>query len=74
LGGPQIKTFVLLSSAVAVLDSAQDMNFPGRDYTEEDWNTVRRLMPILHSSLFTLHSSLFTLHSSLFTLHSSLIK
>ncbi|PMD43886.1 NAD dependent epimerase/dehydratase [Hyaloscypha variabilis F] len=40
LGGPQIKTFVLLSSAVAVLDSAQDMSFAGRDYTEEDWNTV----------------------------------
>ena len=53
LGGPQIKTFVLLSSAVAVLDSAQDMSFAGRDYTEEDWNTVRCRMRMVHSSLIT---------------------
>jgi UDP-glucose 4-epimerase len=49
LGGPQIKRFVLLSSAVAVLDSSQDMSVAGNDYTEEDWNPVRRLVHIDHS-------------------------
>lgn len=40
LGGPQIKRFVLLGSAVAVLDSSQDISVAGKDYTEEDWNPV----------------------------------
>jgi hypothetical protein len=40
LGGPQIKRFVLLSSAVAVLDSGRDMSIARKDYTEEDWNPV----------------------------------
>ena len=40
-GGSQIRRFVLLSSAVAVLDSGQDMSVAGKDYTEEDWNPVR---------------------------------
>jgi hypothetical protein len=39
-GGPQIKRFVLLSSAVAVLNSGQDMSVSRKDYTEEDWNPV----------------------------------
>jgi hypothetical protein len=40
LGGPQIKRFVLLSSAVAVLDSGQDTSVARKEYTEEDWNPV----------------------------------
>jgi hypothetical protein len=41
LGGPQIKRFVLLGSAVAVLNSGQDVSVAGKDYTEKDWNPVR---------------------------------
>jgi nucleoside-diphosphate-sugar epimerase len=41
-GGPQIKRFVLLGSAVAVLDSNQDITVAGKDYTEKDWNPVCR--------------------------------
>ncbi|KAE9368254.1 NAD(P)-binding protein [Stipitochalara longipes BDJ] len=39
-GGPQVKRFVLLGSAVAVLDSSQDISIAGKDYTESDWNPV----------------------------------
>jgi hypothetical protein len=39
-GGPQVKRFVLLGSAVAVLDSSQDISVAGKDYTEKDWNPV----------------------------------
>lgn len=49
-GGPQIKRFVLLSSAVAVLDSGQDMSVAGKDYTEKDWNPVGRLCRIHNSA------------------------
>ncbi|KAF7872932.1 uncharacterized protein EAF02_009003 [Botrytis sinoallii] len=39
LGGKQVKRFVLLGSAVSVLDSFEDLNAPeGRPYTEDDWN------------------------------------
>jgi UDP-glucose 4-epimerase len=51
LGGPQIKRFVLLGSAVAVLDSGQDINVAGKDYTEEDWNPVRTFIHIDDSRL-----------------------
>lgn len=40
LGGPRVKRFVLLGSAVAVLDSFQDESVAGNDYTEENWNPV----------------------------------
>jgi hypothetical protein len=40
-GGPQVKRFVLLGSAVAVLDSNQDISTAGKDYTEKDWNPVQ---------------------------------
>ena len=40
MGGPQVKRFVLLGSSVSVLDSFQDVNVAGADYTEEDWNPV----------------------------------
>ncbi|TVY78155.1 putative uncharacterized oxidoreductase [Lachnellula suecica] len=40
LGGPKIKRFVLLGSAVAIVDSYQDMSVAGKDYTEKDWNPV----------------------------------
>ena len=39
-GGPQLKRFVLLSSAVAVIDAFEDMSVEGRPYTEKDWNPV----------------------------------
>ncbi|KAG0652746.1 putative oxidoreductase [Hyphodiscus hymeniophilus] len=39
-GGPQIKRFILLGSAVAILDSNQDITVAGKDYTEDDWNPV----------------------------------
>ena len=39
-GGPQVKRFVLLGSAVAVLDSGQDISVAGENYTEKDWNPV----------------------------------
>jgi UDP-glucose 4-epimerase len=51
LGGPQIKRFVLLGSAVAVLDSGQDISVAGKDYTEEDWNPVRTFIHIDDSQL-----------------------
>ena len=40
LGGNSIKRFVLLGSAVAVLNSFEDLSRVGKDYTEEDWNPV----------------------------------
>lgn len=40
LGGPDLKRFVLLGSAVAVLNSFEDMTREGRPYTEKDWNPV----------------------------------
>ncbi len=42
LGGPSVKRFVLLGSAVAVLNSYQDIKVAGKDYTEADWNPVRK--------------------------------
>lgn len=42
LGGKQVKRFVLLGSAVSVLDSFEDLSAPeGKAYTEDDWNPVR---------------------------------
>ncbi|KAF7869930.1 hypothetical protein EAF04_004714 [Stromatinia cepivora] len=39
LGGKLVKRFVLLGSAVSVLDSFEDLNAPeGKAYTEDDWN------------------------------------
>ncbi|APA13259.1 hypothetical protein sscle_10g080290 [Sclerotinia sclerotiorum 1980 UF-70] len=39
LGGKQVKRFVLLGSAVSILDSFEDLNAPeGKAYTEDDWN------------------------------------
>jgi hypothetical protein len=40
LGGSNMKRVVLLSSAVACLDSFQDLSVAGKDYTEKDWNPV----------------------------------
>ncbi|KAK6823180.1 hypothetical protein RU639_006032 [Aspergillus parasiticus] len=39
-GGTSLKRFVLLGSAVSVLNSFEDMSREGRPYTEEDWNPV----------------------------------
>lgn len=42
LGGKQVKRFVLLGSAVSILDSFEDLNAPeGKPHTEDDWNPVR---------------------------------
>lgn len=38
-----LKRFVLLSSAVAVLNSYEDDSALGGDYSEKDWNPVGRL-------------------------------
>ncbi|PYI09455.1 NAD dependent epimerase/dehydratase [Aspergillus sclerotiicarbonarius CBS 121057] len=39
-GGPSIKRFVLLGSAVSVLNSFEDITKEGKPYTEKDWNPV----------------------------------
>ena len=41
-GGGRIKRFVLLASAVEVLNSFEDTSKPGKPYNEEDWNPVCR--------------------------------
>ena len=40
LGGPNLKRFVLLGSAVAVMNSFEKEDVAGKDYTEADWNPV----------------------------------
>lgn len=41
-----MKRFVLLGSAVSVLDSFEDLSAPeGKPYSEDDWNPVRFLGP-----------------------------
>lgn len=39
-GGTALKRFVLLGSAVSVLNSFEDMSKEGKPYTEKDWNPV----------------------------------
>ncbi|PWY81748.1 NAD dependent epimerase/dehydratase [Aspergillus sclerotioniger CBS 115572] len=39
-GGPTIKRFIILSSAVAVMNSFEDLTKEGKPYTEKDWNPV----------------------------------
>ncbi|KAI9934613.1 hypothetical protein ASPWEDRAFT_71380 [Aspergillus wentii DTO 134E9] len=39
-GGDSLKRFVLLGSAVSVLDSFEDLSREGKPYTEKDWNPV----------------------------------
>ena len=39
-GGHQLRRFVLLGSAVAILNSFENMTTSGRPYTEKDWNPV----------------------------------
>ncbi|OGM48275.1 NAD dependent epimerase/dehydratase [Aspergillus bombycis] len=39
-GGIDLRRFVLLSSAVTVLNSYEDIARPGRPYTEDNWNHV----------------------------------
>lgn len=40
-GGTALKRFVLLGSAVSVLNSFEDMSREGNPYTEKDWNPVK---------------------------------
>lgn len=39
-GGAALKRFILLGSAVSVLNSFEDMSKEGKPYTEKDWNPV----------------------------------
>jgi hypothetical protein len=39
-GGPSLRRFVLLASAVEVLNSFEDITREGKPYTEKDWNPV----------------------------------
>ncbi|KAJ5149377.1 NAD dependent epimerase/dehydratase [Penicillium atrosanguineum] len=39
-GGTALKRFVLLGSAVSMLNSFEDMSKEGKPYTEKDWNPV----------------------------------
>ncbi|KAE8380917.1 NAD dependent epimerase/dehydratase [Aspergillus bertholletiae] len=39
-GGSDMKRFVLLGSAVSVLNSFEDLSREGKPYTEKDWNPV----------------------------------
>jgi len=39
-GGRQVKRLVLLGSAVAIMNSFEDINVEGKPYTEKDWNPV----------------------------------
>jgi len=39
-GGSSLKRFILLGSAVSVLNSFEDLTKEGRPYTEKDWNPV----------------------------------
>ncbi|KAJ6439047.1 Galactose-binding domain-like protein [Purpureocillium lavendulum] len=39
-GGGNLKRFVLLGSAVSVLNSFEDLTKEGQPYTEEDWNPI----------------------------------
>lgn len=49
-----IKCFVLLGSAVSILDSFEDLKAPeGKPLTEDHWNTVRSLSLALHSIIVT---------------------
>ena len=44
LGGKQVKRFILLGSAVSILNSFDDMSAAGgKPYTEDDWNPVRTI-------------------------------
>ncbi|KAF7947930.1 hypothetical protein EAE96_009000 [Botrytis aclada] len=41
LGGNQVKRFILLGSAVSIIDSFEDLNAPeGAPYTEDNWNAA----------------------------------
>ncbi|KAK3077639.1 hypothetical protein LTS18_009696, partial [Coniosporium uncinatum] len=37
-GGSNIKRFILLGSAVAVLNSFEDLSREGKPYNKSDWN------------------------------------
>ncbi|KAF2802312.1 NAD(P)-binding protein [Mytilinidion resinicola] len=51
LGGKTLKRFVLLGSAVAVLNSFEDMSKAGKPYTEADWNPVTADYAISHNDM-----------------------
>ncbi|OQD88209.1 hypothetical protein PENANT_c004G00741 [Penicillium antarcticum] len=46
--GAALKRFVLLGSAVSVLDSFEDISKPGKPYTEKNWNPVTAKQAIEH--------------------------
>jgi hypothetical protein len=44
-----LRRFVLLASAVEILNSFEDLSKPGKPYTEKDWNPVSVKMLNVHS-------------------------
>ena len=40
-GSANLKRFILLGSAVAVLNSYEDITREGQPYTEDNWNPVK---------------------------------
>jgi hypothetical protein len=53
-GSKKLKRFVLLGSAVAVLNSFEDPSVAGKDYTEENWNPVLSFFRLLLTVLLIL--------------------
>lgn len=53
-GGSKLKRFVLLGSAVAVLNSFEDISKANKPYTEDDWNPVNNTLKwdCFHTYLF----------------------
>ncbi|KAH7139556.1 hypothetical protein B0J11DRAFT_589450 [Dendryphion nanum] len=51
LGTPTLRRFVLLGSAVAVLNSLDPVDKPGKPYDESDWNPITPAIAISNSSI-----------------------
>ncbi|KAF2731371.1 NAD(P)-binding protein [Polyplosphaeria fusca] len=56
-GGPTLKRFVLLGSAVAILNEEDDMSKPGAPYTEADWNPVTVQYALDHNSVVAAYNA-----------------
>lgn len=52
-GGSSLKRFILLGSAVSVLNSFEDTTKEGKPYTEKDWNPVRISQITLEKGILT---------------------
>jgi len=56
LGGKTLKRFVLLGSAVAVLNSFEDLTREGKPYTEDDWNPVTAEYAISNNDIVNVYN------------------